>query len=212
VTAYPEHVDPELVRLDAASARVVDRFVFGNGMVPGSPQYVPSRSSEAELDRFIVCTVVGAGARRSSSGDELWIFRAGELSKGPVCKLGHPELDFALTLHTTWMSALRPRTASYQIPVMHELETRMAKLPRVWPWSAARKVVRRYAARGTGLSISSPRSRLSSGRTRFAGPPQCRSRSLTPRHRRRLLRALAAAHRRCRTRGFPADSDAGSSA
>lgn len=89
---------------------------------------MPSSCADGELDGFIVCTVVGAGARRSSSGDELWIFRAGELSKGPVCKLGHPELDFALTLHTAWRA---------------ELEARMAKLPSVWPWSAARQVVRR---------------------------------------------------------------------
>ncbi len=143
--AYPEHVAPELVRLDAPRAKVVDRFTFPDGMLPGSPQFVPAAAADGELDGFIICTVVGAGARRNSSGDEFWIFRAGQLSNGPVCKLGHPELDFAVTLHTAWMAELKPRSSSYRVPVSQEVEARMAKLPSVWPWSATRKVVRRYA-------------------------------------------------------------------
>jgi len=168
INAYPEQVAPELVRLDAASAKVVDRFAFGDGLLPGSPQYVPSSTADGALDAFIVCTVVGAGARRSSSGDELWIFRAGDLSKGPVCKLGHPDLDFALTLHTAWMPELKPRNANYQVPVREELEARMAKLPRVWPWSAARRVVRRTPW------FSSPLPRPPCDHSQSVRPRRCR--------------------------------------
>jgi carotenoid cleavage dioxygenase-like enzyme len=107
--ALPRYVAPELVRIDAARARVVDRFVFPTDLVPNSPQYIPNAIGEDELAGHIVCTVVGAGARRTSSGDELWVFEAGNLTKGPVCKLGHPALDFALTLHTTWLPQLRER-------------------------------------------------------------------------------------------------------
>jgi len=138
--ALPQHVAPELVRIDAPTARVVDRFVFPNDVLSNSPQYVPSAVGESQLDGFIVCTVVGAGVRRKSSGDELWIFEAGNLAKGPVCKLGHPSLDFALTLHTTWLPQVRELGA--RADVNAEVASRLQELPSMWPWSCARSAAR----------------------------------------------------------------------
>jgi len=43
------------------------------------------------------------------------------------------------------MPELKPRSASYRVPVREELEARMAKLPPVWPWTAARREVRQAA-------------------------------------------------------------------
>jgi hypothetical protein len=37
---------------------------------------------------------------------EVWIFRAGDLAAGPVCRLGHPDLDWGYTLHTAWLPAV----------------------------------------------------------------------------------------------------------
>ncbi len=140
VHALPHNVTPELVRVDAPSAEVVDRFTFPGGVLPNSPQYVPSAAGEEELDGYIVCTAVGAGVRRTSSGDEFWVFEAGNLAKGPVCKLGHPSLDFALTLHTTWLPQLRDLGASADAST--EVASRLQELPSVWPWSCARRAAR----------------------------------------------------------------------
>jgi carotenoid cleavage dioxygenase-like enzyme len=140
VRTLPPHVPPELVRIDARNAKVIDRFAFPDGVLPSSPQYIPSSIGEGELDGYIVCTAMGAGVRRMSSGDEFWVFEAGNLAKGPVCKLGHPSVDFALTLHTTWLPQLRELGS--RADVNAEVESRLRELPSVWPWSCARRAAR----------------------------------------------------------------------
>jgi carotenoid cleavage dioxygenase-like enzyme len=145
VRTIPQHVAPELVRVDAPHAKVVDRFAFPEGVLPSSPQYIPSTTGEREIDGYIVCTAVGAGVRRSSSGDELWVFEAGNLAKGPVCKLGHPALDFAVTLHTTWLPRIRELEESADVNA--EVEARVEELPPVWPWTCARRAARHLICR-----------------------------------------------------------------
>ena len=38
-----------------------------------------------------------------SSGTEVWIFEAGDLAKGPVCRLGLPDLKVGVTVHSCWV-------------------------------------------------------------------------------------------------------------
>lgn len=40
-----------------------------------------------------------------SSGTELWIFDAGDLDKGPVCRLGLPDLQVGVTVHSCWVDS-----------------------------------------------------------------------------------------------------------
>jgi carotenoid cleavage dioxygenase-like enzyme len=106
---------PSLLRLDATTGAIAECYAVPHGVQLNSPQFIPHAFSTSALDGYIVCSAVGAGARRASRGDELWVFDAGHVAKGPVCKLGHPELDFALTLHTTWLPQRRgPQLAARQ--------------------------------------------------------------------------------------------------
>jgi hypothetical protein len=100
---------PSLLRVDATTGAIAESYAVPSGVQINSPQFIPHAFSTSELDGYIVCSAVGAGARRGSRGDELWVFDAGKVSKGPLCKLGHPDLDFALTLHTTWLPTLLQR-------------------------------------------------------------------------------------------------------
>ena len=61
-----------------------------------------------------------------SSGDELWVFDAADLARGPLCRLAHPQLDMPFMMHTAFLPELRPRAASYRIDVEadHQAEVR----------------------------------------------------------------------------------------
>ena len=78
-----------------------------------SPQFVPRYNSVGPTDGYIVATVVSDDKTTvGSSGDEIWILDAANLSKGPITRLGHPALNLGFTIHTTWTESAGPRTSS----------------------------------------------------------------------------------------------------
>ncbi|MGE0711206.1 MAG: carotenoid oxygenase family protein [Planctomycetota bacterium] len=121
---YPQRVRPlaalprfragSLLRYDARAGRVADAFVFPRGWIPGSPEHVPMGAG------YVVCVVLSDDrSDPASSGDELWVFAAGDLAQGPLCRLGHPALRLPFTLHTTWLPEVRARAAAYRVdPVL----------------------------------------------------------------------------------------------
>ena len=83
---------------------------FGN-----SPQFIPKASSTDSTDGYIVCTVNYSDELLSkplnsegssstwSANSEIWVFDAADLAKGPLCKLSHADMNFGMTVHTTWL-------------------------------------------------------------------------------------------------------------
>lgn len=107
-----------LFRLDTAKMEVADFYDAPPDHFISSPQFVPRLNSNgSSTDGYIICTVFGGNS------NEIWIFQADQLGAGPICKLSHPQLDFGFTMHTTWLSAIAPRTASYDIPVRQDYES-----------------------------------------------------------------------------------------
>jgi carotenoid cleavage dioxygenase-like enzyme len=93
-----------LFRLDTRTLTAGDSYVLGKQCVLMSPQFVPRRGASGEpMDGYILCMVISG---EKDPCCELWVFDAGNLAKGPLCKLAHPELKFGLLLHTTWMAAI----------------------------------------------------------------------------------------------------------
>ena len=106
-----------LFRLHASSteaAAIVDRYELPPGYVLLSPQFMPHRDAKKPTDGYIVCTVW------YENKNEFWIFDANHLSKGPLCQLSHPSLDFTLTLHTAWLPRIGRRQAPYYINVRED--------------------------------------------------------------------------------------------
>lgn len=118
----------KLLRLNTESMKIVDVFDFPLEVFAASPQFVPKtdtqkgKSSEncpqhetpiknidQSIDGYIVCVVLSDDPKEQSSGDEFWIFDAKNLSNGPICKLGHRDLDLGFTLHSTWLPKLNTR-------------------------------------------------------------------------------------------------------
>ncbi|RUT04438.1 hypothetical protein DSM106972_046660 [Dulcicalothrix desertica PCC 7102] len=106
-----------LFRLHTSSKEalaIADRYEFPTGYMALSPQFIPRRNAEKSTDGYIICTVW------YENKNEFWLFDANNLSNGPQCKLSHPSLNFALTLHTAWLPSIGNRQASYRINVRED--------------------------------------------------------------------------------------------
>ena len=77
---------------------------------------------------YIYCVVVSDDDQTAnSSGDEFWIFDAQNLAQGPICRVGHPDLNMPLTLHSLHVDSL-PSGDSYQISIYDDYSAQIAGL------------------------------------------------------------------------------------
>jgi carotenoid cleavage dioxygenase-like enzyme len=119
-----------LLRLDTKSMEIADSYEFPLVSKDGkqwdshiicSPQFVPRANGDgSSTDGYIVCTVL-------SDKSEIWIFDAQNLAQGALCKLGHPSLNFAYTLHTTWLPKIAQHKASYNCSVREDYQDLVKK-------------------------------------------------------------------------------------
>ncbi|PSB45507.1 lignostilbene-alpha,beta-dioxygenase [Cyanosarcina cf. burmensis CCALA 770] len=107
-----------LFRLNTASNESMridddDYFEFPPGYIALSPQFIPrSLGEESSANGYIMCTVF------TPDRDEIWIFDAENLNvEKPLCKLYHPQLNFGLSLHTTWLQNLSPAQNKYRVAI-----------------------------------------------------------------------------------------------
>ncbi|MEM6345439.1 MAG: carotenoid oxygenase family protein [Bacteroidota bacterium] len=65
---------------------------------------------------------------------QIWILDAADLSKGPICKLWHPELDYCFPLHSAWLPEIASPTTGYKINVEEDynamIDITMKRRPR----------------------------------------------------------------------------------
>ena len=105
-----------LFRLHTPSMAIADHYEFPCGYMTLSPQFIPRGNGESSTNGYIVCAVC------FEDKNEIWIFDANDLAKGPLCQLHHPSLKFGFTLHTAWLRNITSRTASYNIPVKQDYQ------------------------------------------------------------------------------------------
>jgi carotenoid cleavage dioxygenase-like enzyme len=118
-----EQLPSQIVRFDADAFEIADRFVMPLGYIGLSPTFAPREHGESE-DGYIVLFVV------NDKGDEIWIFESKDLAAGPICRLGHRDLDFGFTLHTTWLPELRASSdPPYVVNRSQDYEERLRALP-----------------------------------------------------------------------------------
>lgn len=100
-----------------------DAYIFPAGFAASSPTFVPAEGRSGPMEGYILVTVVSdQKPSAQSSGDEIWLFDAKNLAQGPVCRLGHPQLDFAYTLHSSWRPSIARRTAGYHVDVREDFD------------------------------------------------------------------------------------------
>ncbi len=108
-----------LLRVDLREMRIAEHFVMRDDQQVVSPQFVPEDGGPG----WVVCNVF-SGSDSLAAGyaaREVWIFRAGALAAGPVCRLGHPDLDWGYTLHTAWLPEVTPLSRAGMITLEDDL-------------------------------------------------------------------------------------------
>ncbi len=100
-----------LFRLDTHTMRIADAYAFEGDTTLSSPQFVPrSASAAGQTEGYIVCPVW------TMEHNQVWIFDAGDLAAGPLCKLqGGPEVSFGFSMHSAYLPTVAPRTATYAV-------------------------------------------------------------------------------------------------
>ncbi|AKQ65944.1 hypothetical protein A176_002856 [Myxococcus hansupus] len=88
-------------------------YVLPTGWFGFAPQFVPSARMPAvpHWKGYLVALVVAdptPDLPAASTGSEVWIFDSENLEKGPICRLGSPQFDVGMTLHTTFLPAVLP--------------------------------------------------------------------------------------------------------
>lgn len=125
VETLPRGIIPaSLFRFNTLSGQF-DGFTFPKGWYGFAPTFVPSaKPGVAREDGYVIVTVVSdptPSLPEGSSGDELWVFEALNIARGPICRLGHRDLQFGMTLHSMWTARLRAAPASNRVDMREDL-------------------------------------------------------------------------------------------
>ncbi len=112
-----------VLRFDFDEMKIADRYEMPESTWLSSMQFVPRKGTDGKDDTkgYVVTTV------NTNAGSELWVFDGQNLSQGPVCRLGHPKLNFGVTIHTAWLPTIGPRTASYHVSAKDDFGPTIAK-------------------------------------------------------------------------------------
>ncbi|MDN4164127.1 carotenoid oxygenase family protein [Cytophagales bacterium LB-30] len=118
-----------LVRQNTGTMQLEDFHLFKMNENLRSLQFIPRKSeSSNELDDsvngYIFCTMVNGpeDMKADEYSREVWIFDAANLAQGPLCKLSHPDMDFAFTIHSTWLPEVESSETDYNIPVKQDYQ------------------------------------------------------------------------------------------
>ena len=120
-----EGVPTSLVRVDHDGGRIVDTYWYPGDRLGWTPTFVPRRgTATGSSDGYVVTVVFGDEATDTSAGTEIWVFRADRLATGPVARLGRPDLEVPLTLHSVWLDSLNTTRPDDRVDVRAELTER----------------------------------------------------------------------------------------
>lgn len=121
VRGLPERGRPSTVScLDPRKMRLVDGYAFPAGFYPATPQFLPRPHRTGDRDGYLMVTVTSDRPSDGSSGDEVWLFDAGALEAGPVCRLGAPVLDIPFTIHSAWLDRLASPPSEGRITIRED--------------------------------------------------------------------------------------------
>jgi len=118
--------------VDVEEMQVIDSYCFPAGCFGNSAQFLPRRPEQRRShvpesrDGFLI-SIVNSDVHPDRS--EFWIFDAAQLKDGPLCKLSHPQSKIGMTVHTTWLSKIGKRKATYCVSVKDDYQPYLDALP-----------------------------------------------------------------------------------
>lgn len=108
-----------LLRIDLEAMTIAEHYPLADDQQLVSPQYVPDDDGPG----WVVCNVF-SGERSIALGArarEIWIFTAGDIKAGPVCRLWHPDINWGYTLHTAWLPEATPTPREGMVSLEEDL-------------------------------------------------------------------------------------------
>ncbi len=119
-----------LIRVNSDSMQIEDSYIFKHTQVGMSPQFISRKGSQSgSQNGYIICTVYTyvVAQKPDQIECEFWLFDATNLHQGPICRMGHKEAIFGMTLHNAYTeTAERPNPMGYLVDIEKELNARLS--------------------------------------------------------------------------------------
>lgn len=91
-----------ICRITTEDFKIADSYVLPDRVLLYTVACLDSETA-GHAGYVIAGIVTDEAAGEESSGNEYWLFEADNLSKGPICKLGHPSLNNSTLFHTVYI-------------------------------------------------------------------------------------------------------------
>lgn len=137
------HANYDKIESSSSTEQIIeaaDSYVFPLEHIIFSVEFIPKRESTGSREGYIMCTVVRPQkphqeskrnletAADISHGSEFWIFDAGNLGQGPVYRLISNQLNFGMTLHSTWIETIPKENENIHYNIRKDYEDSVSKL------------------------------------------------------------------------------------
>ncbi len=123
-----------LSRQNTETMTLEDYYVFEVNQNLRSMQFIPrkgeSMAVDPQMDGYIFCTMVNGSLKKDQDeySREVWIFDAADLKAGPLCKLHHPDMNYAFTIHSAWIEECVSQDTAYKVSVREDLQHLIDKM------------------------------------------------------------------------------------
>jgi hypothetical protein len=126
----------------------LDSWPLPSGWITWTPTFVPKcravdggavpTGEPCDADGYLLVTAVsdpGPGLPEGSSGTEIWVFDSGDIAKGPICRLGHPDLTIGVVVHSCFVTQIESFGAGppYDVREDYDLKAIRAEYESVVP-------------------------------------------------------------------------------
>jgi carotenoid cleavage dioxygenase-like enzyme len=120
-----------LLRQNTETMQIEDHYLFRFNQNLRSLQFVPrdrrgQHTDDIDLatDGYVLCTLINGTAdlHEDAYTREIWIFDAQDLKAGPVCRLSHPDMTFAFTIHSTWLEESISQPAASSVNIQEDIQ------------------------------------------------------------------------------------------
>lgn len=118
------HHNNSICRITTDNFAIADAYVFPDRVLLYTISTLDSKNQDG-TGYVIAGVVTDQAASEKSSGHEYWIFNASDLTKGPICKLGHKSLNNSTLFHAVYIPKavarkLDQKKISYQVPIRED--------------------------------------------------------------------------------------------
>ncbi len=113
-----------ICRVTTEDFKIADSYIFPDKVLLYTMSCLDSNKEDGK--GYVIAGIVTDDiASNASSGHEYWLFNAGDLARGPICKLGHEHMNNSTIFHTVYIpdkiaKELNLKEKTYQVPLRED--------------------------------------------------------------------------------------------